>query len=93
MLGIPALVLDMCLWAEAVLGIKSREGGVLVRYRLTGVQVALPAFTGGLLGIGAGMFGDWRSGHPVWHAFMWHELAGLLGTCVLLVVLTQCRLA
>jgi hypothetical protein len=70
---------------------KSREGGVVVRYRLTVAQMTLPAFAGGLLGIGAGMFGDWRSGHLVWHASMWGELAGLLWMCVVLAVLTRVR--
>jgi hypothetical protein len=51
--------------------------------------MAVPAFAGGLLGIGAGMFGDWRSGYPVWHAFMWHEFAGLLEMCVVIAVLIK----
>lgn len=44
---------------------------------------------GGLLGIGLGILGDWRSGLPVWESFDLGLLRDLLMMCLVLLVMTR----
>jgi hypothetical protein len=44
---------------------------------------------GGLLGIGLGIFGDWRSGFPVWEPFDLGLLRDVLMMCLILLVMTR----
>jgi hypothetical protein len=72
-----------------VLKLRNHGADVVVRYRLTAAQVTVPTLVGGLLGIGLGMFGDWRSGLPVWEPFDLGLIRDLLMLCVTLLVMVR----
>ena len=87
--AVTLLVLGAYLRAEIVRRLSGRGDGVVVRYRLTVVQVTFPFFAPVLLLTGLEGLDAWRSGLAWWPSFAWHELTGLAGACVLIAILTR----